>query len=79
MQAAENPVALAEFFHIIVNCILQKLFGWDRASKKGIFGIISAYYGMVETQNRGTLHIHLLLWLPGYVDIYVLSVINFQC
>ncbi|KAF9064004.1 hypothetical protein BDP27DRAFT_1156482, partial [Rhodocollybia butyracea] len=29
----------------------------------GIFGEISVYYGVVEAQGRGTLHIHLLVWL----------------
>lgn len=29
----------------------------------GVLGLISAYYGVVESQGRGTLHIHLLLWL----------------
>ena len=28
-------------------------------------GILTRYYGMDESQNRGTLQIHLLLWLAG--------------
>ncbi|KAG6945228.1 hypothetical protein JG688_00016673 [Phytophthora aleatoria] len=28
-----------------------------------LFGDVTAYFGMVETQGRGTLHIHFLIWL----------------
>ncbi|KAG6960170.1 hypothetical protein JG687_00008373 [Phytophthora cactorum] len=28
-----------------------------------LFGDVKAYFVMVETQGRGTLHIHLLIWL----------------
>ena len=29
----------------------------------GIFGYVSGYFGMVEAQGRGSLHVHMLLWL----------------
>ena len=29
----------------------------------GILGHVSAYFGIVEAQGRGSLHIHMLLWL----------------
>jgi hypothetical protein len=64
-QAANNPVALAEFFHVVVTSILSTLFGRDHSNKQGIFGTFQSYYGMVEAQNRGTLHIHLVLWIQG--------------
>ncbi|TRM57989.1 hypothetical protein BD626DRAFT_364914, partial [Schizophyllum amplum] len=38
----------------------------------GLFGKVGAYYGVVEAQGRGTLHIHMLLWLkhgPSPLDI----------
>ncbi|KAG1848991.1 hypothetical protein F4604DRAFT_1883848 [Suillus subluteus] len=31
----------------------------------GVFGHCEAYYGTVETQGRGTLHCHMLLWIAG--------------
>ncbi|KAK7679205.1 hypothetical protein QCA50_017783 [Cerrena zonata] len=34
-------------------------------SSKGIFGILEGYYGTVECQGRGSLHIHMLLFLKG--------------
>jgi hypothetical protein len=62
-QASRNPAPLAQFFHVIVKTVLGSLFGGSKTD--GIFGPLSAYYGMVEAQNRGTLHIHLLLWIKG--------------
>ena len=32
---------------------------------EGIFGVVRSYVGMVEAQGRGSLHLHLLLWLDG--------------
>ena len=34
----------------------------------GILGHVSAYFGTVESQGRGTLHLHLLLWLDGVLS-----------
>jgi hypothetical protein len=64
-QASENPVSLSQFFYILIRNILGKLFKGDNKDKGGIFGPLAAYYGMVEAQNRGTLHIHLMLWIKG--------------
>ena len=30
--------------------------------KKGVFGYVTAYFGATETQDRGALHFHLLIW-----------------
>ena len=67
-QASKNPVSLSIFFHTLINAILKHLFGWENVNNNGIFGPLNSYYGMVETQGRGTLHIHLLLWLKGFPD-----------
>lgn len=52
----ENPVAAAEFFHKSVEAFLEMLM-------KGLFGPCKEYYGVVEAQGRGSLHIHFLIWL----------------
>ncbi|KAJ8517278.1 hypothetical protein ONZ45_g5520 [Pleurotus djamor] len=76
LNIAANPVAAAQFFHHTVKCILADLFGIKEGSSrkggrgrihrsKGILGTIRAYIGTVEAQGRGTLHLHLLLWLDG--------------
>jgi Helitron helicase-like domain at N-terminus len=31
----------------------------------GIFGLVSAYFGVIEVQGRGSLHVHMLLWLKN--------------
>ncbi|KAI0078109.1 hypothetical protein K474DRAFT_1574994, partial [Panus rudis PR-1116 ss-1] len=33
----------------------------------GLFGKCNAYFGTVETQGRGTLHCHMLVWLTGHL------------
>ncbi|KAJ7615523.1 hypothetical protein FB45DRAFT_713834, partial [Roridomyces roridus] len=43
--------------------LLDILLGLGRDSKIGVFGEIIAYYGVVEAQGRGRLHVHMLLWL----------------
>jgi peroxiredoxin len=67
-QASYNPVSLAEFFNTIIKIIFAHLFGYENDKGEGIFGECTGYYGMVETQNRQTLHIHLLLWIRHNVN-----------
>jgi hypothetical protein len=69
---AADPYASATFFHFIINAILEGLLGiqgykhhqkikWET----GILGIVEGYIGTVKAQGRGTLHLHILLWLRG--------------
>lgn len=67
-----DPYASAAFFHLIINAVLQTLLGIKGYSghgpierKRGILGTVDAYVGTVETQGRGTLHLHIVLWLKG--------------
>ncbi|KAL1684482.1 hypothetical protein GGG16DRAFT_29147, partial [Schizophyllum commune] len=46
-----------------VRNLLGILLGTERPDGVGLFGKVGAYYGVVEAQGRGTLHIHLLVWL----------------
>lgn len=62
---AQNPVAAAQFFDISVQNLLGILLGTHRNGKVGLFGEIGVYYGVVEAQGRGTLHIHLIIWLKN--------------
>lgn len=69
-----DPYASASFFHFIINAILEQLLGIKGARhgqliqrEKGILGMIEAYTGTVEAQGRGTLHLHIVLWLQGAV------------
>ena len=66
---AEDPFSSAKYFHFIVKCVLEIMFGITKKSsgridrKEGIFGKVQSYVGTVEAQGRGTLHLHMLLWL----------------
>ncbi|KII93844.1 hypothetical protein PLICRDRAFT_99331, partial [Plicaturopsis crispa FD-325 SS-3] len=62
---AENPASCALFFHIMVTRFLRVIARYGRESD-GLFGKCEAYYGTVEAQGKGTLHLHLLLWLRGH-------------
>jgi hypothetical protein len=61
---SSNPVAVAEFFHYLCEAFFANLLrsGHDVL---GIFGNVSAHYGVVETNGRGMFHIHCLIWLAG--------------
>ena len=67
---AADPFVAAKFFHFIVNAVLEELFGIKSGPRgltrrEGILGEVSAYVGAVEAQGRGTLHLHMVLWLTG--------------
>ena len=65
---ADDPYASVSFFNFIIRTTIVTLFGVQTSrcqveSRKGIFGLVNAYFGVVEAQGRGLLHVHMLLWL----------------
>jgi Helitron helicase-like domain at N-terminus len=54
---ASHPVAAAKFFHLLITNILETMVAG------GVLGPTKAYFGTVESQGRGSLHLHLLIWL----------------
>jgi hypothetical protein len=68
---ASDPYASAKFFHLMITAILEVLIGVSKGRRgkirrnNGIFGMVKSYVGTVEAQGRGSLHLHLLLWLAG--------------
>ncbi|CAF2941478.1 unnamed protein product, partial [Rotaria sp. Silwood2] len=52
---ASHPVATAKFFHLLISNILNTMISG------GVLGPIKAYFGTVESQGRGSLHLHLLI------------------
>lgn len=65
---ADNPYAATKFFHFMITTILETLFQVKVTpaqvkSGMGVFGRVAAYFGTIESQGRGTLHLHLLVWL----------------
>lgn len=72
-NVASDPYAAAKFFRTVVNSILVNLVGIEVvrrqvSSRNGIFGVVDAYFGVVEAQGRGTLHVHFLFWLKNTPD-----------
>ena len=57
MNIASDPYASAKFFHLMIETILEVLFGISKcrngiiARKEGIFGIIKSYVGTIEAQG----------------------------
>ncbi|THU82222.1 hypothetical protein K435DRAFT_629019, partial [Dendrothele bispora CBS 962.96] len=45
---ASNPVAGAQFFHLMVDEFIGKFLGTKRPDKRGVFGRVKHYYGVVE-------------------------------
>ncbi|KIK21584.1 hypothetical protein PISMIDRAFT_103835 [Pisolithus microcarpus 441] len=67
-NVASDPYAAAKFFHFMLKTIIHTLFGITSTPHqllhdKGVFGTVKAYFGVVESQGRGSLHMHMLLWL----------------
>ncbi|ETM99754.1 hypothetical protein PPTG_18505 [Phytophthora nicotianae INRA-310] len=64
----KNDSASAKLFIRQVDAFIRFVLGVDPKTNKpslsgGLLGDVQAYFGMVETQGRGTLHIHFLVWL----------------
>ena len=62
--ATSNPVAVAQLFNHTCKAILDGLIQSGKG-KIGIFGQVANHYGVVETNGRGMLHLHILIWLTG--------------
>lgn len=67
-----NLVAVATFFYETCRGIFNHLLRAE-SSNGGLFGPVPAYFGTVETNGRGMLHLHYLVWLKGmssFSDLY---------
>ena len=62
--ATSNPVTVAEFFHHVCKAIFDGLLA-SNTGYVGILGDVSNHYGVVETNGRGMLHLHALVWVRG--------------
>ncbi|PVH69294.1 hypothetical protein DL98DRAFT_505961, partial [Cadophora sp. DSE1049] len=62
--ATSNPVAVAQFFHHTCKAIFDGLLG-SNTGRIGILGQVSNHFAVVETNGRGMLHLHALVWLTG--------------
>ncbi len=60
--AVMNPVAVAQFFEATCTGFFKHLLATGFTGE-GLLGPVSTYYGTVETNGRGMLHLHCLVWL----------------
>ncbi|KAF5336595.1 hypothetical protein D9611_006614 [Ephemerocybe angulata] len=73
-MAVKHPAACAQFFDAMMNAFIRIVLRCNRRGKSpGIFGTCEAYYGTVETQGRGSLHCHLLIWLKDHLPPEMLA------
>jgi hypothetical protein len=61
-----DPVSSAIFFHREISLFFDK---YVNPGRESVFGKIGHYYATVETNERGSLHLHGLLWLHGNVQL----------
>ena len=70
-SSAADPVAVALHFRAFVDAFLRYFLGYDAATRcfakrggepAGAFGEIIGYHATYETNARGALHLHSLLW-----------------
>ncbi|KAJ7711760.1 hypothetical protein B0H16DRAFT_1343415 [Mycena metata] len=49
----------------MVDQFTNTFLGFERDCKRGVFGRVKHYYGVFEAQNRGSLHLHMVIWIEG--------------
>jgi hypothetical protein len=66
----KDPAACSIWFDRVINILFLDVLGFDakrgRILRNGVFGPVFGYYAMVETQQSGRLHAHILLWIIGF-------------
>lgn len=60
--ATMNFIAIVRFFEIIYYYIFKYLLATS-FKDKSFLGFISTYFGIIETNIRGILYLHCLVWL----------------
>lgn len=64
--AVSDPMSSAVFFHREMSLFFEH---YVKVGEESVFGRISQYFGAVETNERGALHVHGLLWLEGNLHL----------
>ncbi|RQM30343.1 hypothetical protein B5M09_012690 [Aphanomyces astaci] len=76
--AMNDNMASATLFDRSIEAFTKVVVGFDKTTGRprktgGLFGHVKAYFGMVETQGRETLHLHLLAWADLNYEAMVLK------
>ncbi|KAF6793370.1 hypothetical protein CMUS01_16102, partial [Colletotrichum musicola] len=61
-----DPVSSATFFHHKIELFFKH---YVAVGQDSVFGRVTSYFGCVETNERGALHIHGLMWLHTNNDL----------
>ncbi|PVH90925.1 hypothetical protein DM02DRAFT_647465 [Periconia macrospinosa] len=64
--AISDPLSSVLFFHREISMFFKH---YVKVGQDSVFGRVSQYFGAVETNERGALHLHGLLWLQGNMDL----------
>jgi len=64
--AVSDPLSSALFFHREISMFFKH---YVKVGEESVFGRVCQYFGAVETNDRGALHIHGLLWLHGNMTL----------
>jgi hypothetical protein len=59
-----DSTAVAKYFNVVIKKTIEFILGYNSA-KDGVFNKVKNYYGVIEYQDRGTPHCHMLIWLQG--------------
>jgi hypothetical protein len=64
--AISDPLSSALFFQREISMFFTY---YVKVGEPSVFGRVSQYFGAVETNERGALHLHGLLWLHGNMGL----------
>ena len=67
-----NHIAVARFFHIICDAIFMSLLGVGQ-TEEGLLRSIFNYFGTIETNGCGMLHLYCLVWLKRVLYLVTLQ------
>ncbi|KAJ5613433.1 hypothetical protein N7510_006627 [Penicillium lagena] len=66
--ATSDPMAIARFFHYTYKAVFDSLLSSKTADIR-ILRDVSNYFGVVESNRRGMLHLHILVWVRGNLSL----------
>jgi len=85
-RVAEDPFAQAVFSDLMIRLYLEHCVGVNvdfreglsdnacaRLMTPGLFGLVQAFFGPVETQGRGGLHAHVSVWIKNFMGGWIID------
>lgn len=69
--ATSIPIAVAQFFYYVCKCMLHGLIA-SIMGEFSILGDVTNHYSVIETNSRGMLYMHALIWARSNLDFRTL-------